>query len=210
MDYTVKGLLIPIPTKDPTLQPDFKITLSLNFTCFTFYLSAIQTHTLDIPLSGMTTGIVIKFINTNGCLSSANMFSCFNSISTYLHRAPNNIWHIWHVSRWSSLSANMFSCFNPIATNLPRIPTSTHFSANLVNIFLRQNTIIHIIGSRIHSHKIIFGIFSLRWFGRTVPFAGGPLVKLLGVSWEVICSKKTPATVPIPPTCGNNCKSYFS
>ena len=129
------------------MQADFKITLSFNFTCFTFYLSAIQTHTLDIPLSGMTTGIVIKFINTNGCLSSANMFSCFNSISTYLHRAPNNIWHIWHASRWSSLSANMFSCFNPIATNLPRIPTSTHFSTNLVNIFLRQNTIIHIIGS---------------------------------------------------------------
>ena len=89
----MKGLLIPIPTKDPTLQPDFKITLSLNFTCFTFYSSAIQTHTLDIPLSGMTTGIVIKFINTNGCLSSANMFSCFNSISTYLHRAHPIIYH---------------------------------------------------------------------------------------------------------------------
>ena len=157
----VEGLLIPITTKDPTLQPDFKITLSLNFTCFTFYLSAIQTHTLDIPLSGMTTGIVIKFINTNGCLSSANMFSCFNSISTYFHRAPNNIWHIWHVSRWSSLSANMFSCFNPIATNLPRIPTSTHFSANLVNIFLRQNTIIHI--DTLPQNYILYFCFALVW-----------------------------------------------
>ena len=152
----MKGLLIPIPTKDPTLQADFKITLSFNFTCFTFYLSAIQTHTLDIPLSGMTTGIVIKFINTNGCLSSANMFSCFNSISTYLHRAPNNIWHIWHVSRWSSLSANMFSCFNPIATNLPRIPTSTHFSANLVNIFLR-------VKDTLPQNYILYFCFALVW-----------------------------------------------